>query len=217
MLSAVSFPSKYTSAYLDKFDMLLKNVIEACGIKEGPVTLQCFIGEKGIKISELLFRLAGGSPYLYATYLGGPNTAKMLIQYDINEPIDYQNLEVFRPFGEEAVYFDVQIFIKEKGNIYYNFEKDVILQEIEECVDLRLYHQSGNPFLNVSDTGKIFARAICRLKSRDNQAYYELIESLEEKVIVFNEYGERISFIRKPEHLEMERYTDIDWNFMDGK
>lgn len=216
-LAAVSFPSKYTEQYIERFSVLLKYVVQSCGIQEGPVTLQCFIGEKGIKISELLFRLAGGSPYLYSTYIGGPNIAKMLIQMSVGDEVDYQNLETYRPTGIEEVYFDVQIFVKKKGNIYYKFDSEEIKRQIQECVDLKIYHQSGKQLVNVSETGRLFARAICKLDKRDDGEYYNLIKKLEEILKVYDEEGHCISFIRKPEKLGLSKITPINWSFMEKK
>lgn len=91
------FSSKYGKEHHNEFVELVQKLTEAVGVKEGPVTVQCYIGNKGSKIGEYLYRLAGGSPYLYPTMPGGPNTARMLIEYQPGTAIDYQNLEQFIP------------------------------------------------------------------------------------------------------------------------
>lgn len=214
VLSSVSFPSKYTQQHLTQFGILVQKMVTSCGICEGPVTVQCFIGEKGIKISELLFRLAGGSPYLYSTYIGGPNLARMQIQFQVENPIDYQNLEVFQPVGNGDIYFDIQIFVKEGGKLYHEIDVNEIKKRIPECVDLRVYHKSGNEIKNIFASGKIVARAVCKLKDRQEKSYYELILRLNDAVKVYNGQNECVSFIRVPEKLELNKTSDINWSFI---
>ncbi len=215
-LSAVSFPSKYSYSQLGMLDKLLNKMIRAINIKEGPVTLQCFIGKNGIKVSELLCRLAGGSPYLYATYLGGPDLARMFIQHSAGEAVDYQNLTEFKPLSQEnTVYYDIQILISHKGVIRYELDEEAVRKEIPEIVDLRVYYPDGSVLENADRSGVQFAKVICSLQRKDD--YYGFIKLLNDAINVFNEAGEKISFIRKPERLNVCDQYSVNWDFLDGE
>ena len=217
-LAAVSFPSKYVSGNTVFFEKLLEHIVKKCKIQNGPVTLQCFIGNEGIKIGELLYRLAGGSTYLYTTYLGGPNLAKMQIQYSIGNPIDYQNLETYKleeqGIGDGIVYFDIQFMTLKQGKIYYSFTGTDIEEKINGCVDFRLYFASGTFVHNTSKNGQLLARGIFKLEMKNDHVYEQFLEQLEKEIQIYNEGGSCISFIRKPDHFSYSRRYHIDWSFM---
>lgn len=218
-LAAVNFPSKYVCGNTVFFERLLKHIVKESRIKNGPVTLQCFIGNDGIKIGELLYRLAGGSTYLYATYLGGPNLAKMQIQHSIGQQIDYQNLETYQVAGpwieDNFVYFDIQFMTLRQGKIYYSFTAEEIEEKIKECVDFRIYYASGALVQNIGKHGQLLARGIFKIKIRNDHTYYEFLEQLEKEIQIYNETGLCISFIRKPDQFYYSRRYHIDWSFME--
>lgn len=213
-LATVAFPSKYTDANIKQINALLDKIITACDIKEGPITLQCFIGDKGIKVSELLFRLAGNSPYLYGTYIGGPNIAKMLLQYYVGDEINYQNLESFIPYECGSMYYDIQVFSMNKGKITYDFDETEIKKRIKECVDIRLYHESGDELINVPSTGKLYARLICKLDSYSKESYYELLEKLRNNIMLIDESGANVCNIREARNINQEKTVNVNWDFM---
>lgn len=210
-LAAVAFPSKYTNEHISNITKILNKIIAESGIKEGPVTLQCFIGEKGLKVSELLFRLAGNSPYLYGVYLGGPNIAKMLLQFDVGDKIDYQNLEEFVPLETGSIYYDIQVFAMKSGRITYNFTIDEIKDSIKECVDVRLYQESGDVLVNVPDSGKMYARIICKAKSYGCEDYYAILDKIRETVHLYDEHGDDVCFVRRAQEIRSE--SSINWDF----
>lgn len=199
-LAAVDFPSKYTKNYFNKLQQLFQKVVGIFGISEGPVTLQCFIGDRGLKVSELLFRLAGGSPYLYACYLGGPNVAKMWIEKCMGDSVELQNLKSFIPIAKER-FFDIQLFVKEAGRIRFGFKNSEIYEKIPECIDVRDYFSDGDEVLNVPDTGKMVMRLICKIKDCTDQKYGALLERILENLPIYNEDMRNIASLRFPENL----------------
>lgn len=203
-LAAVDFPSKYTDDYLDRFRELFQKVADIFEINEGPVTLQCFIGDRGVKVSELLFRLAGGSPYLYANYLGGPDVGKMWIEKCIGAPADLQNLKSFVPRSMDRL-FDVQLFVTESAKMKFGFQKAEILEKIPECADVRQYFFDGDEIMNVPRTGKMVLRLICRLRECTDEKYLELLDRIEKNVVVYDENMKKISMVRRPEALRCNK------------
>lgn len=214
-LSAVAFPSKYTEKELDRFDALVNQVVSDMSIEEGPVTLQCFIGPSGIKLSELLCRLAGGSPYAYPTYFGGPDTAKMLIAYSVGDPIDYQNLTEFKPvLPPEEVIYHIQVIVNRKGKIRFDFDRQRIMEEDPGFADLVVYYSDGDELVNVGSSGVIFARIMYR--TRRDADFNELAEKLDKLVCAYGEDGVKSSFIRRAQRINVTDTYEIDWAFLKG-
>ena len=199
-LAAVDFPSKYTELYYCKLQQLFQKVVEIFDISEGPVTLQCFIGDRGLRVSELLFRLAGGSPYLYAGYLGGPDVAEMWLEKCMGETVKLQNLKGFIPLAKER-YFDIQLMVKESGKIQFGFKNEDVYEQIPECVDIRKYFFDGDQVLNVPSTGKMVMRLICKIKDCTDQKYGALLERILENLPIYNEDMRNIASLRFPENL----------------
>ncbi len=213
-LSAVSFPSKYTEKYYDRFVELISMITHGIGISEGPVTLQCFIGNEGIKVSELLCRLAGGSPFLYPKYFGGPDIAKMLIQYSVKEEIDYQNIESFVPVVRSSdIFYVFEVNVNHKGIIEYSIDIDDIMDNNDEIIDIRIHYPSGSELINVGASGVMFAKVVC--KTEKQMDYGTLLNKIERLICVKNPNGDIVSFIRRPQHLDIVNTYTIDWNFLD--
>lgn len=215
-LSGVSFPSKYTDECLEQFERLLNIIVEIMEIEDGPVTLQCFVGEKGLKVSELLCRLAGGSPYLYSTYIGGPNVAKILIQTLTGVKVDYQNLFTFIPkWNRDEVFYDVQIMMRANGRIYYDIDLNELKSEIPEIVDMRIYYRAESVIKDSASRDVLFAKVIC--KTGRNADYIDLITRLENIIVVYDEQEKKVSFIMVPQKINVSDTYHIDWEFMDKR
>lgn len=207
-LSYVAFPSKYGKRYRNEFEELVQKLTEAVGIKEGPVTVQCYIGDKGLKIGEYLYRLAGGSPYLYPTIFGGPDTAKMLINYQTGREIDYQNLEQFVPFMDGR-YYDILVFAVENGIVKYDFSKESLENDIPGCRRAFVYYKSGERIYDVSGKGVLVARLFYYQDVDDNRTYAQIVQELKKKIQIENSLGENVAMIRTPENLHQERICAI--------
>ncbi len=204
-LAYVAFPSKYGKVYQQEFKQLVQRLTDVIGIKEGPITVQCYIGEDGLKIGEYLFRLAGGSPYLYPTVLGGPNTAKMLIEYQAGRSIDYQNLEQFIPEAE-GKYYDILIFAVDDGVISYHFSKESLERDIPGVQRAFVYYKDGERIYDVSGKGVLVARLFYYQREDDSRSYEQIVQELRERVEINNASGQNVTMIRIPNHLTMETY-----------
>lgn len=207
-LSYVAFPSKYGKLYHSEFKTLVQRLTDVIGIKEGPVTVQCYIGDDGLKIGEYLYRLAGGSPYLYPTVFGGPNTARMLIEYQTGREIDYQNLESFIPFTEGR-YYDILIFVAQDDIIEYGFSKESLEKDIPGCKKAFVYYKSGERIFDVSGKGVLVARLFYYQEEDDDRTYLQILQELHNKIQITNSLGENVVEIRMPNNLKQGRINKI--------
>lgn len=207
-LAYVAFPSKYGKVYQEEFKELVQRLTNVVGIKDGPVTVQCYIGEDGVKIGEYLYRLAGGSPYLYPAMWGGPNIAKMLIEYQAGRNIDYQNLEQLIS-ATEGRYFDVLIFAVQDGVIKYNFTKESLESDIPGCKRAFVYYKDGEHIYDVSGKGVLVARLFYYQREDDHRSYAQIIRELKEYIQITNALGENVTMIRLPDQLQQDRIYEI--------
>lgn len=207
-LAYVAFPSKYGKVYQEEFKELVQRLTNVVGIKDGPITVQCYIGKDGLKIAEYLYRLAGGSPYLYPTMWGGPNTAKMLIENQAGKDIDYQNLEYFDPVMEGR-YFDILIFAVQDGVIKYNFTKESLENDIQGCKRAFVYYEDGEQIYDVSGKGVLVARLFYYQGEDDHRSYAQIIQELKDYIQINNDLGQNVAMIRLPDQLQQDRIYEI--------
>lgn len=207
-LSYVAFPSKYGKVYQRKFEELVWRLTNVIGVKDGPITVQCYIGKDGLKIGEYLYRLAGGSPYLYPTMFGGPNLAKMLIEYQAGRNIDYQNMEQFIPVIE-GKFYDILIFAVEEGVIRLNFTKESLERDISGVRRAFVYYKDGEQIYDVSGKGVLVARLFYYQEPDDHRPYTQIIQELRESLKIRNALGQNVTMIRLPDQLQQERIYEI--------
>lgn len=200
VLSSVVFPSKYTNPTMyPQIEKLVQELTDSLKIEEGPITVQCFIGDRGLKVSEYIYRLAGGSPYLYTQYMGGPNLAKMLAEYSVGDMVHYGNLEHFTSLGKTTTY-TYRIYATKPGKIHLTFDEEKIKKEIPECTYVEFYSKSGTEFSTIPTDGKIIARVYCEVEDPEQVPYHYFIERLETFAVIQDEDGNNITSYNKPVH-----------------
>lgn len=196
ILSYVAFPSQYEKKYKVQLIDVIQKLTESLAIVEGPVTVQFFVGPNGLKVSEYLFRLAGGSPYLYSVEQGGPNTAKMLIDYQTGVEIDYQNLHTYNCDYNER-YYDILVFASKEGRIHYEKSKEELLR-IYGIEKILMYHDDNEYLYDVSKKGRLVMRLFYKHKADDSRSYEEIVDDLRDQIVLRDDHGENITIIRCP-------------------
>lgn len=197
VLSSVIYPSKYQKSDYEKLKEMSQKIVDKFEIAEGPVTIQCFIGPKGLRVSEVLYRLAGGSPYLYPVICGGPNTAKMLVDLCLNKPVDYQNLETFQYESNMAIY-DYKIGVSKPCILQYDFNADDIKKIFAQCIFVQFYRNSGEKIINVPKNGEPVIRIFFKVNDREKDNYRDLLIQISEKIKLYNENHEDITVYNIP-------------------
>lgn len=186
VLSSIIYPSKYQRNYGKDLKQLSQYLVSQFGIKEGPVTIQCFIGPDGLRVSEILCRLAGGSPYLYPVLCQGPNTLKMLVNLCTDNPVDYQNLETFQ-YEEGYSIYDYKIAVSKPCILHYDFNETNIKQVIKQCIAVRIYRNNGEKIENIPANGETVMRIFCKVKDTEDQTYTSLFQKISEIVRFYDE------------------------------
>lgn len=78
------FPSEYTSNYLNKCDVKIKNLIKMAGIKNGVLWIEAFTNGENFIFNEIGYRFGGSLTYYPVKYFTGINQLDMLINYSIS-------------------------------------------------------------------------------------------------------------------------------------
>ena len=169
--------------------------------------MQCYIADTGLRVGEYLYRLDGGSPYLYPTLMGGPNTGRMLIDYQTGREINYQNLEEFNPICEEK-YYDIQILALKSGKIYYQAEKEALEKALDSRIEMIIYHKSGSELYQVPKSGKMIMRIFCCRKEVKAETYQQILDKLSALIHSTDEEGRDITEIRYPDREMNEKIFD---------
>nr|WP_317448647.1 ATP-grasp domain-containing protein [uncultured Sellimonas sp.] len=195
-LSRVTFPSKYTDKFLNQIKILVQKLTHTFGITEGPITVQCFIGPRGLKVSEFLYRLAGGAPYRYTMMLGGPNIAQMLVDYLADQSIDYSNLYKANP-RSEYIYYSYRVYVKGGQKLFFDYDKDNLIEKVPYCCDAAIYYENGEW---IPEGEKVHTRIFCRVKKNQNILYDDILNILEENLVIANEFGVNMANFHKPLH-----------------
>ncbi len=197
VLSSVIYPSKYQENNYEKLKKMSQKIVDGFGIEEGPVTIQCFIGPDGLKVSEVLYRLAGGSPYKYPVLCGGPNTAKMLVNLCLNKVIDYQNLENFQYKSNMAVY-DYKIGVSKPCILHYDFKEEDIKKIFSQCIGVQFYRYNGEKITNIPKNGEPVVRIFFKVNHKEKENYKDILIQISEIVKLYNENHEDITIYNIP-------------------
>ena len=75
------YPSKYTTAYINKIDGLMKNMYQRAGLRNGVVAVQFFTDGNEFYVMEMGHRLTGGQHYTYTMMENGISALDCLIHF----------------------------------------------------------------------------------------------------------------------------------------
>lgn len=197
-LCNVVFPSKYTRGNVDYFRELVQNAVEAFQVKNGPVTIQCFIGPDGLKVNEFICRLAGDGAYMCSEVMGAPAVAEKTESYVIGNPVNCKDLESFNPDKEET-YYQIGVYVNRKGKLYFDFSKEELFDRIPGLQRADIYAKSGTECKFVTTGGTV----ICRLYVRADSSiggYVDYLDLIKSVIEIKDENGNEIADFHEPDH-----------------
>lgn len=88
------YPSKYTTAYIDKIDGLMKSMYQKAGVKNGVIAVQFFTDGEEFYVMEMGHRLTGGQHYTYTMMENGISALDCLIHFALTGKMaDYKIAE----------------------------------------------------------------------------------------------------------------------------
>jgi biotin carboxylase len=100
------FPSTRIEAFLDNVHLKLTTAFKYIGIKNGTMSIQCFVDGETFYIFEAGYRLGGVQMYIFTQALSGINVMEMMVNYSLTGKMadDPKILEKDNPFFEKPCY-----------------------------------------------------------------------------------------------------------------
>lgn len=96
----LSYPSVYMKRYLKEINDSFIQMLKANGFHDGMLSNQVFVDENGFYVCEICFRPSGGHHYSAIYDQSGIDSLGMLIEYSLNEKVEYANN--ISPFFQNA-------------------------------------------------------------------------------------------------------------------
>ncbi|GEM_PF-3385876 len=199
-LSSVVFPSKYTKGNVEYFRDLAQKMVTAFGVGNGPVTIQCFMGPKGLKVNEFICRLAGDSAYMCSEVMGAPSVADKTETFVLGEEVDCSDLETFDPDVPDT-YYQMGVYVDKTGKLFYDFDKDEIMRRVPGCVRADIYAESGTDLKYVTTGGTV----VCRIYVKADESvggYTDYLDLLKEVIVIRDEDGNPVANFHEPKDAE---------------
>lgn len=81
------FPSRHLGRHGGSILAMTRRIVEAFGIKEGPLYFQMLIGDKGIRVNEIACRLGGAYEDEFIPLITGVDTVDLLIRGALGEEL----------------------------------------------------------------------------------------------------------------------------------
>ena len=78
---AYHFPSKNTLLFLKTVHKNIVAALKSIGIKNGTISIQCFVDGEQFYVFEAGYRLGGAQMYIFSSYLYGVNVLEMMVNY----------------------------------------------------------------------------------------------------------------------------------------
>ena len=136
------YPSKYTTAYIDKIDGLMKSMYQKAGVRNGVIAVQFFTDGEEFYVMEMGHRLTGGQHYTYTMMENGISALDCLVHFALTGKMaDYNIAE------KDNAVFDhtyCHLFILGKQAKISRFEGLDYIQNMPELTHLTKMKRVGD-------------------------------------------------------------------------
>lgn len=109
------FPTVHMAHY-PEIAQLSCRIVDAFEISDGPIYIQMFVGQDGIKVNELACRIGGAFEDVFLPYLSGFNILQAMIDSALGNPVDCSMLEGYDA-SKNPRQVSVQLMFCESGKV----------------------------------------------------------------------------------------------------
>lgn len=179
------YPSKYTDAYIQKIDGLMKSMYMNVGIKNGVIAVQFFTDGEEFYVMEMGHRLTGGQHYTYTMMENGISALDCLIHFAITGKMaDYSIAE-----KDNAEFKNTycHLFILGKEAKIARFEGLEVVQNMSELMHLTQMKRVGDTIgLDGTSAQKVLG---LHLKVKDRSDLQRVFNEIKAKLHFYDEAG----------------------------
>lgn len=166
------FPSKHMSEHGDELIELTKRIVQVCGIKNGPIYFQLFIGKDGILVNEIACRIGGAYEATFIPEITGFDICLANIQKALGQNIDTTMLNVY-DIKKNVNYLSVQLFFASTC-IIHNLPTDETIRSLDGVVEVGYNISKGDVLKPISNATSRAGYVIVKAKTK---------QALEERLI----------------------------------
>lgn len=179
------YPSKYTKAYLEKIDELMKSMYRNAGVKNGVIAVQFFTDGDEFYVMEMGHRLTGGQHYNYTMMENGISALDCLIHFAITGNMaDYSIAD-----KDNAVFKNTycHLFILGKQAKIAQFEGLEYIESLPELTHLTQMKRVGD-IIGADGTSAQKVLGL-HLKVRNRADLKRIFNDIQEKLHFYDEDG----------------------------
>ncbi|HCX65684.1 MAG TPA: carboxylate--amine ligase, partial [Eubacteriaceae bacterium] len=107
-------PSKYEKELLRKIETIVVGVVEALGVKEGPLYIQLLYGEKGLVVNEAALRIGGAFEEITIEESTGFSIMEAVIEGALGRDYSFDPVEIQKR-RTSPDFFSVELFFVKEG------------------------------------------------------------------------------------------------------
>jgi biotin carboxylase len=122
------FPTVHFDGYNEEFIDITKRVVDAFGIKRGPIYFQYLVGDLGVIVNEIACRIGGAYEDQFIPKICGVDLLKMNVRAIMGDDIS-DELKALKKYNylENKNYLSVQLFFAKEGKISKMTSRDKLL------------------------------------------------------------------------------------------
>lgn len=180
------FPSEKLQAFIDTVHPNIVSALKSIGIKNGTMSIQCFVEGDSFYIYEAGYRLGGAQMYIFTNELTGINVMEMMVNYALTGKMtdDSDVLAKDTPFFAKPC---CQLNIPLKPGTIATLDGVEKIKSINGVLNVTEVHKKGDVIKIDGSIGQLCLRIHIVADSRENLA--EIIDKINSTVVIEDENG----------------------------
>lgn len=176
------YPSKYTHAYIEKVDPLVRRMLSNNGFVNGVLFIQAFTNGADFYLLEMGYRLSGGRHYVWTEYENDTNAARQLIHFAITGKMaDYNISTRDTPLFKD---FCCRVYILGKEATIARIEGEEYLRSMPQTIDFFLNKGVGDTIGPDGTTAQQIA--IINFVAKDKDDFDSIVKQIENNFHVYD-------------------------------
>lgn len=186
--SKLTYPSKYTSTYLQEVNNKVADMFRALNVSNGVLFMQAFVKNSQFYFYEMGYRLSGGRHYIFTENQNTTNACKELIHFALTGKMAEQQLsQIAEPNFKDLC---IQLSIICQSQTIHHVEGWDYIMNIRQIIDATKYFAEGDTIGQQGTTASIFARL--HIVCENEQEYSNVLQEIKSNLKVYNALHENI-------------------------
>lgn len=186
--SKLTYPSKYTSTYLQEVNNKVADMFRALDFSNGVLFMQAFVKNSQFYFYEMGYRLSGGRHYIFTENQNTTNACKELIHFALTGKMATLQLsQIAKPDFSDLC---IQLSMICQSQTIHHIEGWDYIMKIRQIIDATKYFEEGDTIGQQGTTASIFARL--HIVCKNEQEYSNVLHEIKSNLKVYNALNENI-------------------------